>query len=91
MLGVEWGSFAVSAGFALLRMIKLLVIACAYIGRIDRPFLAKGVGQIGPLEIDNCPTIHTKEILMQEAHRHPFIELLGVMVRRDFSLNYDGI
>jgi len=79
MLGLEWASFAVSVGFALLRMAKLLVIACAYIGRIDRPFLAKGVGEIGKSEIDSYPAVHTKDILIQEAHRHPFLELLGAM------------
>jgi hypothetical protein len=42
-----------------------------------RPFLAKGLGRIGPIELDGYPTIHLRELLSHEAHRHPYIELLG--------------
>jgi len=59
-------------------MIKLLLAAATCIGRIDRPFLAKGIGRVGPLELDNYPIVHTKDLLSHEAHRHPYIELLGV-------------
>lgn len=76
---LEWTNFALSAGFIFVRMIKLLLAAAACIGRINRPFLAPGVGRFGPIELDSYPTIHTKDILSHEAHRHPYIELLGVM------------
>ena len=81
LLGLEWASFFLSAGFVFFRMIKLIIIAAAFIGRIDRPLLARGIGRIGPIELDGYPLVHTKDLLSHEAHRHPFIELLGVIVR----------
>ena len=62
-----------------MRMIKLLLAAAASVGRIDRPFLAPGIGRVGPIELDNYPIVHTKDILSHEAHRHPYIELLGMV------------
>jgi hypothetical protein len=80
MLALEWGNFALSAGFVFVRAVKLLVVAGLNIGRIDRPFLAKGVGVCcGRIELDNFPTVHTKDLLAQDAHRHPYVELLGVI------------
>lgn len=73
-------NFALSAGYVFVRMVKLLVIAGINIGRIDRPFLAPGVGRLGgKIELDNYPMVHTKDLLSHEAHRHPYIELLGVI------------
>eukprot|EP00549_Striatella_unipunctata_P025549 CAMPEP_0118716262 /NCGR_PEP_ID=MMETSP0800-20121206/27392_1 /TAXON_ID=210618 ORGANISM="Striatella unipunctata, Strain CCMP2910" /NCGR_SAMPLE_ID=MMETSP0800 /ASSEMBLY_ACC=CAM_ASM_000638 /LENGTH=205 /DNA_ID=CAMNT_0006622641 /DNA_START=477 /DNA_END=1094 /DNA_ORIENTATION=+ len=64
-------------------MIKLILTATLYVGRIDSFFLAKGVGEIDiknfNFKIDNYPHIFIKDILSQEAHRHPYIELLGCM------------
>ena len=79
ILALEWASFALSSGFIFVRMVKLLLAAGFSIGRIDRPFLAPGVGQIGPIELDNFPTIFLRDILAHEAHRHPYLELLGTM------------
>ena len=31
------------------------------------------------MELDNYPSIFLKDILSHEAHRHPYIELMGVM------------
>jgi hypothetical protein len=74
-------------------MIKLLLAAATCIGRIDRPFLASGVGQIGPITLDHYHMVHNKDILSHEAHRHPYIELLGVlyMMKLRFGKNFgDG-
>lgn len=61
-------------------MCKLIVTAALFVGRIDTPFLADGVGRLlGSVELDNYPNIMLKDILSHEAHRHPYIELLGVM------------
>ena len=60
-------------------MCKVLLVAAASIGQIDRRLLAEGVGQIGPLELDPYPTIHVRDLVAHEAHRHPFIEILGTM------------
>ena len=79
LLALEWANFALSVGFIFVRMVKLLLVAGFSVGRIDRPFLADGVGRLGGLEVDNFPTIHLRDALSHEAHRHPYIELLGTM------------
>lgn len=78
-LAMEWANFALSAGFIFVRMIKLMIVTSLSLGRIDTRFLAKGVGEVGPVELDAFPTIHLRDILMHEAHRHPYIEMLGTM------------
>jgi hypothetical protein len=61
------------------RICKLLITAALYVGRIDTPLLAPGVGRLGVLELDGYPVIFVKDILSHEAHRHPYLELMGVM------------
>lgn len=78
-LALECANFALSAGFVFLRMIKLLLAAAVFIGRIDTPFLAPDVGRVGVFHLDYYPYIYRKDILASEAHRHPYIETLGVM------------
>ena len=66
VLALEWANFALSVGFVFARMVKLLIAAGMSIGRIDTPFLAPGVGRIGPIELDNSPTVHLKDMLSHE-------------------------
>lgn len=66
ILALEWGNFALSAGYVLARSIKLMLAAATFIGRIDTPFLAHNVGRIGPLELDNYPMMHMKDALSHE-------------------------
>ena len=47
-LVLECTNFALSVGFVFLRMCKLLIMAALYVGRIDTPFLAPGVGRVKP-------------------------------------------
>jgi hypothetical protein len=79
LLALEWANYVITTAFILVRMFKLLLVAITSIGRIDRPFLAVGVGQLGPLELDPYPTIHTRDLVAHDAHRHPYIETLGLM------------
>jgi hypothetical protein len=79
LLALEWANFTLSVGFVFLRVIKLILAAGLFIGRIDTPFLAPRVGKFGNFELDNYPTIYLKDLLSHEAHRHPYIEQLGVM------------
>lgn len=79
LLALEWANFPLSVAFILTRMIKLVIAACLFIGRIDTPFLAARVGQLGGFELDNYPTVFMKDLLQHEAHRHPYIETIGVM------------
>lgn len=69
LLGLEWANFSLTAGYIFARMIKLLLCAGACIGRIDTPFLAPGIGRIGPLELDVYPMVHMKDILSHEVRR----------------------
>lgn len=75
----SFNSFFFTAAFILVRMFKILLIAASSIGHIDRKLLADGVGQLGPVEFDPYPTIHVRDLVAHEAHRHPFIEILGTM------------
>lgn len=79
MLSLEWANYIFTTAFIMVRMFKLILVAVSSIGRIDRRLLAPGVGQIGPLELDPYPTIHTRDLVMHDAHRHPYIETLGLM------------
>jgi len=78
-LAFECANFALSVGFVFLRMVRFLVMGAVFVGRIDTPFLAADVGRLGNFELDKYPRIFMKDILAQEAHRHPYINLLGVM------------
>lgn len=80
-LFLEAATFGLSVGFIFMRVIKLLLAAGMYIGRIDRSFLAPGIGNLwGYFELDAYPSIFQRDILAHEAHRHPWIELSGAML-----------
>ncbi len=68
---------ALSVSFVAVRVVKLTVVAALQIGRIDVPFLAEGVGDIGGLRLDRFPDIFRQAILAHEAHNHPYIERLS--------------
>ena len=48
-----------------------------YLARIDTPFLAPGVGRVGPVELDGYALAFRKDLLLHDAHRHPLIERFG--------------
>jgi hypothetical protein len=70
MLALEWANLALSVGFVFMRMVKLLIVAGACIGKIDTEFLAEGIGKIGPIYLDAYPKIHRKDILCHEVSTH---------------------
>lgn len=78
-VGFECWHLAVTSGFIIVRAIKLIFIVIFNLGRFDRPILAKGVGEIGPVVLDNFPNIFAKDLLATDAHRHPYIERMGMM------------
>lgn len=69
-LALECTNFSLSVGFVVLRMCKLIVTAALFVGRIDTPFLADGVGRFGRLELDNYPNIFLKDILTHEGESY---------------------
>jgi len=70
-------SLSLSPGIILVRSLKLLVIGIFYMGRIDSPLLAPGVGVFwGKLPMDAYPLTFRKDLLAHEAHRHPYIHRL---------------
>lgn len=56
-----------------------MVIVTLFLGRYDVPVLAEGVGEIGKIRLDNFPHVFKMDLLAIDAHRHPYIERLGVM------------
>lgn len=78
-LAMDWANFGLAAGFVFVRMMKLMVVSAFSIGRIDRDFLAKDVGKVAGYDFDAFPTIHTRELMSHDAHRHPFLESLGTI------------
>lgn len=76
---LECWNLALSIGTMLARAIKLSLVAFLYIGRIDVPVFSPGVGTIGPLRLDSEHVSFKKDLLIHEAHRHPYVERIGQM------------
>ena len=74
MLVLDWANFALSIGFISARIIKLLIAAFLFVGKLDTPLLVPEVSIL-----DKIPEIFLRDILLHEAHRHPYIEQLGVI------------
>lgn len=70
VLAMEWASFSLSAGYIVSRFIKLALATFSCIGRVDTQFLAPGVGRLGPIELDNYPLVHRKDVLTHEVSGH---------------------
>jgi hypothetical protein len=75
----ECGLVALTQGFVVLRIIRLFFTTCLYAGRLDTPFLYRGIGELGSYRVDTAPYLFQIDILQHEAHRHPYIETLGTM------------
>lgn len=75
-LALECWHIALTVGFMAARVIKIMLCAAFYVGRVDTPVLAEG--GIGDT-LDRFPHVYRKELLSTEAHRHPYIESLGFM------------
>jgi hypothetical protein len=83
----ECWHLALTSGYIATRFLKLLLVMILYIARFDAPLLAKGVGEIGNLKLDSFPSFFKQDLLAMDAHRHPYIERLGMMVSRCFSFH----
>ena len=79
MLVLESWSLGLTVWTVMVRLIKLIVVSAFYCGRIDTPLFARGVGEIGPIAIDTYPIQFRKDLVVHDAHRHPYMERLGVI------------
>ncbi|KAI2490939.1 hypothetical protein MHU86_23627 [Fragilaria crotonensis] len=75
----ECWSLGLTVGTMVVRMFKLFLISALYIGRLDTPLFAPGVGMIGPISVDGHPVQFRKGLILHDAHRHPYMERLGVI------------
>ena len=85
-LALECWNIALAVGFVTARSIRILIATFFYMGRIDIPMLNTNT-RIGPLHVDFYPMLFRKDILLHEAHRHPYIETLGTIYL--YKLRYD--
>lgn len=65
-------------GFVFARAAKMILISCVYIGRIDTNTLARHINFFG-LTIDEDDEAFHVDLLLHEAHRHPYIERLAML------------
>lgn len=83
-LVLECWNLGISSGFMLIRACELFFITACYLGRLDTPMLADGVGVLNTgivnnIAIDSYPIAFRKDLLSHDAHRHCYIERLGTM------------
>jgi hypothetical protein len=76
---LECWNVGLSTLYMIIRSIILIIITAVFVARIDTPLLAPGVGNIGPIILDAGPFAFRKDLLLHDAHRHPYIERLGLL------------
>ena len=75
---LEAWSVALSVGYVAWKIFNILLVCTFFLARVDQNFLAPGVGKIGPLVVDELPDHFRRDLVVHEAHRHPYIEMLGM-------------
>jgi hypothetical protein len=63
---LEAWNIGLSLGYALARATKLIAITAIYLGRIDTPFLSRGVGFIGNAALDEYPYEFRKDLMLRK-------------------------
>ena len=69
MLVLESWSLGLTIGTVLARLMKMIAVSAFYVGRLDTPIFAPGVGLIGNIPLDTYPIQFRKDLVLHDAHR----------------------
>lgn len=75
---LEMWNIALSIGIIIGRALKLLLVTILYIGRIDALFLSPQANNLFGINLDKYPWSFGSDMIVHDAHRHPYIERLGL-------------
>lgn len=78
-LALESWDFGITSGYVVLRFIKIILVTFSYIGRFDTPLLSEEANNAGCFYVDTYPLILRSCLLGMDAHRHPYLERLGLL------------
>lgn len=86
----ECGLVALTQGFVVVRIFRLLLTTCFYIGRLDTPFLYNSVGQIGGYRVDGEPYMFQIDILQHEVRRSGYSTCIECIMQKLTSTFFAG-